>query len=437
MARSLIKLTALSRAIGVSGIPDGNIGASNVFQCTVSSLGSDVAVIFDSTKNEPLRSVSLDDAIFYLDRLASTGAVEYDKSISFTSITSTDDLCQLAESSREVPITLIQMSDEIYFAVVASGPLSPLFTQKDVLSTFRVEKSNLIQLSVWKTSDKVDDSCACREKNEDRMLMNRVSEESWEFGLNSIGLLAMDANYTLLTQSVEKAIVATAFEGIGFPAVQYDQMISNLQSSGHAVVSDDPKVISNCFTDDAISKSLPDLVITFAGQNGYGIRIHPEDYVVRLENGQCRLLIQKVMSPALVLGDAFIKSGYVELNKAEKFMLACPNKQHHLTDDAFNANIPVHLRPAPRGIDNPVRPNNSVITVGELQQQDTSNNALIIGLTVGGVVLIIAAIVFFIIRKRKQLKKKHRFDPSRSMIHDPSEVSSVEESSIAATAVRV
>jgi len=95
------------------------------------------------------------------------------------------------------------------------------------------------------------------------------------------------------------------------------------------------------------------------------------------------------------------------------------------------------LRPAPRGIDNPVRPNNSVITVGELQQQDTSNNALIIGLTVGGVVLIIAAIVFFIIRKRKQLKKKHRFDPSRSMIHDPSEVSSVEESSIAATAVRV
>jgi hypothetical protein len=428
MARALLKLSAVSHALGVSGIPDANTGTSNVFLCSVASSGEQVPIIFDSAINEPLTSILLDGARFYFDKLVSTRVIPVGTTMGSTDISASVDRCLFEQSSKEVPITLIQMPDVgLDFAVASSGPGSQLFNENDILSTIRLEGSDSIETIIVGSGAQVDDSFACRNNNEDRMIMKRVSDELWEFGLDSIGLLTRGANYSHLTKSVQKAIVATAFEGIALPAVQYDEMISILESSGLALGSGDSKVVSNCFTDDGISKSLPDLVISFSGQDGYGVRIQPADYVLKLDNGECRLLIQKVASSELVLGDAFIKSGYVELNKVEKFMVACPNHQYHVTDDAFNPNIPAHSRPAPRGVSRAPSPQNGVVTVGELQEKDTSNNALVIGLTVGGVVLIIAAIVFFIVRKRMQAKRVvSRFDPSRSMIHEPSEVSSVD-----------
>lgn len=442
MARAIFTMTAVSRVIGVLGIHEGNIGASNVFLCQLTSTHDDAPVIFDSSLNEPISVISADVAGLYFQKVTSTGAISADYVTNLNTVSVSEDVCTLSDSSIQVPVSVIHIFPGVEIAVVAAGPRSNFFSNHGVLSTHREAKSDAIKLVILGTGEKVDDSSFCQANNEDLMIMNRTSQDNWAFDLESIGMLVGDATYTPLVGPVPQATVATAAEGIGLPDALYAQFTTMLQNGGLRLVSaaaDNAVLIDNCKETGLLSKSLPDFVFTFSGQHGYGVRIEPADYVSLIPNTQqCRLKVHKMTSASnVILGDAFVKSGYVELNQDASNMAACPGKQFHLTDAAFNAAVPAHARPAPRAVSRPLDPKSSTWTVGELQEQDTSNTALIIGLTVGGCVLIFGVVAFFVVRKRRaeKAKKSSPFDPSRSMIHDPSEVSSVQEAG--AVVVRV
>ena len=432
MARAFITLAAVSRVVGVLGIPDANRGQSNVFTCELTSNHDTALVVFDSLLNEALSSVSTDIAKFYLHKATSTKAIKVIGAFDLSSVSVAPDSCKVIDSSVNVPVSVIKYPG-LYIAVVAAGPRSHFFSTRAAFSTFRQLASDIIELRISDKTGAVDDKMGCLANNADRMIMERSSETSWEFGLHSIALLTKETEYTLLSDSPPKAVVSTVSEGLGFPEALYELFKTSLQSAGFQLVSgaDDSTIVNGCETKNGLSVSLPDFVITFSKQEGYGVRVQPTDYLEVLKDGQCRLKIQKVSGSELVLGDAFIKSGYVELNSAQKFMMACPNKQYHLTDKAFDPKLPGADRPAPRGADVGTTPLNGVNPMSEDQAEDSTNQALVIGLTVSGVVLIIGVVAFFVIRKKRADKKKAeeaRFAPSRSMIHDPSEVSSVEES---------
>ena len=447
MARALFKLAAVSRAIGVLGVSDSNLGNSNVFQCELRRKGVDAPVIFDSSLNAPLSSVSTDIAKFYFEKLTSTNAIPAETTMDFSRLGSFADECVLSDSSIVVPVTVIDLPG-LSIAVVSTGPKSTFFSTHAVLSTNRLQGKNEIDMMISDKADAVDDRNGCLSNNADRMVMQMSSETDWEFGVESIGLLTNKEAFVLLSDSTPKAIVASASEGLGFPETVFEGFKANLESAGLKLVtgSDGTTLVDDCHSDaKGLSKSLPALVLTFSGQKGYGVRINPSDYVETLSDGKCRLKIHRGSSN-LVLGDSFIKSGYVELNVGQKIVMACPNEQYHLTDKHFDNSVPFADRPAPRDAPVTEAPSNNILPVDEERDKDTNNQALIIGLTVSGVVVIIGAIVFFVVRKRRADKLKQiaslsepsrqRFDPSRSMIHDPSEVSSSVEEGVG-TVVRV
>jgi hypothetical protein len=279
------------------------------------------------------------------------------------------------------------------------------------------------------------------------MDINRIGNK-WEFEIESIGLVRNSNQSFVMEQTKHEksvsitATLSTITEGLVLPKKFYNNFIASLTKyTSIRTNTDGSVVVDRCFDEQTgtINPLLPDLVITFANQNGYGVRILPQDYLRAQTSLSCRVQVVDG-GENFLLGDSIIKSGYVELTSTR--MRLCPNNQYHATDIAFDANANSKDRVKARGIE--ASPDADVITVSDDQNNDSSRQGLIIGITVGGITIVIGVRVYIVIRKKRRSKKilapspaviqtsndSRRYSASRSMIHD-------ESSEVSETDVRV
>lgn len=290
------------------------------------------------------------------------------------------DGCRVTADDKSlwVPAAIYQIGS-LSLAVTAIGVGSQFFTNIDWLAF--ATTSSLSFLSVGLTGNEYEAGCS---------LSNRMTLNDG-LRLESAGIL-IDSGYSSL--AIDRPVrFSSVSPGLTFSPdlVQVVFDLVSTQSGWVDSLFDGENIIVLCE-----QSNLPEFVLTFSGQNGYGVRV-PLSMKV-LPSGKC--VLDVFVGTEVVFGTPFFKSGVVRMHLDNSLVL-CPLLQYHSTDPAFD--FTKGSPPQPRGL-----AETDIPTVTPKEGQ----SGIWIGVTIGGFVAIVLTIAFFVWKSRQKPKQIFVYSPT-------------------------
>ena len=228
-----------------------------------------------------------------------------------------------------------------------------------------------------------------------RSLGFAVGEEMDEFKMDRSGITGL---------------ISSSTKGIVLPSSMFDEFVSKAKSIyGKPVelVGQD-LIVHECYNDSTSPGFKTDafsVIVALKGQGDVGIRIMPERYMRIIDHGKCVMeVFRGDQADTMILGDSLFKSSIIEFSSNHGLRI-CP---------IWSFRVPEKAAVLPK-------------IEGRFESNDStkSSSGLLIAILVGGIVLVGGLATWFIMRAKKKRTHVDRFSPTRPMVGDPSDVSSM------------
>jgi hypothetical protein len=167
-------------------------------------------------------------------------------------------------------------------------------------------------------------------------------------------------------------------------------------------------IVHECFSDlssQVLKGDAFSVIVSLKGQGTAGIRIRPERYMRKIADGKCVIeVFRGDQDDTVILGDALFKSTIIEFSSNHGLRI-CPLWPFRVTAQSIKlAQIDGRF---------------------ESNESKSSSSGLLIAILVGGIVLVGGLVAWFVMRSKKNRTHVDRFSPTRPMVADPSDVSSM------------
>lgn len=234
---------------------------------------------------------------------------------------------------------------------------------------------------------------------------------SLSVSIQSLGLASGDQvdefrnDYTGIT-----AFISSSTKGIVLPSPMFDYFLSKAKSINGKPVEQvgTDLIVHECLSDrssQVLESDAFSLIVSLKGQGTTGIRIRPERYMRKIADGKCVMeMFRGDQDDTVILGDALFKSTIIEFSSNHGLRI-CP---------LWPFRVPLKSIKLPK-VDGRFESNES----------KSSSFGLLISILVAGIVLIGGLVAWFVMRARKNRTHVDRFSPTRPMVADPSDVSSM------------
>ena len=231
-------------------------------------------------------------------------------------------------------------------------------------------------------------------------ISNWVAAQPSSFIINSKYQTAKEAQFITGKDSIASMVIQSG-EAVAQKSILLPITLTTQYNSHHPYG----------YNDGSFIQGLPSLILKFT----QAVKVSPSDYIMPKKGSEdCFVNIYK--DETVILGDAFFKTGMVELAKNGTVSHCRPSKTNYVLN----------------GQETVKDGGDDTVDVDQANKDDPPKHryyGLFIGCTIGGIVLIIGVIVFFVIRAKRR-QRLTRDDPNRSMIHDLSSTNSVTSSSV-------
>ena len=384
---------------GIDALPDqGKL----IFRCVRSS-GDSVPLSFDTDSSKRLNAQEVLDMY---ESLVEKGLIKAVHTEGLSSILVSDSICGVdgKRGRLSVPAAIYQVGAAM-FAVSHIGPKALFYKEHDAfglhtLSSLWTLASEVVLLSAEEQEALIGSNFGCYEDSENLMSTSRIGD-GWEISLESVGVLS-HSGFSLLSSSSILGRLSLRTDGIVLPALMWEAFRNALwEQSGIESSGGDGLEILNCVTSEegVLFPGIPELVVTLAGQEGYGVQLSGSHLTEIFDTTRCRVKIYKNPNPfanEVVLGVPFFASGYVQLGRTGK-LTVCPAEQYHATDPAFSLSVRERDRVRAKNL-----PSVTPIPLQTKHATDDSSNGLWIGVTIGGFGAIVLVTIFMIFRAKRQ-----------------------------------